>query len=250
MPQCRERLQLITKRQLRDYRTDGFVRFQSLVSKQTVTNLRCEILHITAAPPPDLAVSYEPTLDQASQSTQPLRLRKIRNIGRFSKLIMSFCTSSRITMLARDLLGGPIGFYGDQVLFKPAACGSAKPLHQDAAYLRVQPSEGVITCWCALDNADELNGCMHYIPGSHKHGLVSHTHLSATPHLVAGRFDDIPVAVPAMAGDCIVHNSLTLHMTPPNRSERPRWALIVHYVRLDAQFPSRSRQAVPVVPVN
>jgi phytanoyl-CoA hydroxylase len=237
--------ELLTLDQLGYYERDGFLKVEKLISGAKVHELRTEIHRLAHNPPSGLILDYE-----AAFSTEPESqrlVRKIRNVGRHSSLVLNFCTSAPMTIVARDILGGPIGFYGDQALFKAAVGGSAKPLHQDAAYFRINPPTAVVTFWCSLDVADESNGCMHYIPGSHKQGIVDHSLIANTPHLVAGPQNGKLVAVPTSEGDCLVHNSVTFHMTPPNTSPRPRLALLAHYVRLDASFPPRSPNAVPII---
>jgi hypothetical protein len=240
---------LLTEAQLADYERDGFLRLKALLSPEIVLALRSEIAHVTAHPPAGLLLSHEAG-GKTDPSAGPEPLRKVRNIGRFSKMIFSICTSGPLTLAAKDILGAPVGFYGDQVLFKPAIEGSAKPLHQDSAYFRIKPPESVITFWCSLNDADVSNGCMHYIPGSQRQGVARHQQLRDSPHLVAEPAIGTLVAVPTREGDCLVHNSVTFHMTPPNTSIRPRLALLVHYVRLDAEFPPRSAQATPIVPLS
>jgi ectoine hydroxylase-related dioxygenase (phytanoyl-CoA dioxygenase family) len=224
-----------------DFERDGFVRAVGLIDARTVEILRAEIQRITQTIDGDPGLSYEFASDETQRP-----IRKIRNVSRFSSTILTFCMQSQVAELAKHILAGDIAFYGDQVLFKPAKCGSAKPLHQDAAYFRVKPPESIVTCWCALDAADESNGCMHYVPGSHRSGIRSHATLAGTPHLVADERDVRLRPVRANTGDCIIHSSLTLHMTPPNTSDCARWALLVHYVKLDAVLPQRSLHAVPV----
>jgi ectoine hydroxylase-related dioxygenase (phytanoyl-CoA dioxygenase family) len=56
---------------------------------------------------------------------------------------------------------------GSQVFCKPPVTGKAIPWHQDGQYWPIRP---IATCsvWIALDDATPENGCMRYIPGSHK----------------------------------------------------------------------------------
>ncbi|MBI3923645.1 MAG: phytanoyl-CoA dioxygenase family protein, partial [Armatimonadetes bacterium] len=111
--------------------------------------------------------------------------------------------------------------------------------HQDNAYFRVSPADHVITCWCALDDATVENGCMFYIPGSHRLGLVDHKAVENTPHLIPPEFqEDKAVAVPIRTGGCIFHHSLVLHKSPPNRTASWRRAFVCHYVRSDAEMPA------------
>lgn len=59
------------------------------------------------------------------------------------------------------------------VIFKhPKVGGEVKP-HQDATYLFSEPLQGkLIGFWIALDEASLENGCLHFVPGSHKKGNV------------------------------------------------------------------------------
>lgn len=40
--------------------------------------------------------------------------------------------------------------------------------HIDSTFLQVDPPEQVIGVWIALDDATEANGCLWFIPGSHR----------------------------------------------------------------------------------
>jgi phytanoyl-CoA hydroxylase len=139
--------------------------------------------------------------------------------------------------IVEDLIGSPIALYETQALLKPPSIGSPKPPHQDNAYFRVIPDDAVITCWGALDDATVENGCMQYIPGSHRLGHIKHKWIEGTPHQVPEGVDlNKAVSVPLKAGGVIFHHSLTLHMSGPNNSQQWRRPLICHYAREDADF--------------
>ena len=40
--------------------------------------------------------------------------------------------------------------------------------HQDATYLYTEPLKKVFGIWIALEDADEDNSCLWFVPGSHK----------------------------------------------------------------------------------
>jgi ectoine hydroxylase-related dioxygenase (phytanoyl-CoA dioxygenase family) len=129
--------------------------------------------------------------------------------------------------------------YSDQVFLKPAHCGSPKPLHQDNSYFRVMPHTAGVTCWMAVDDATIENGCMGYIPGSHKLGLLPHKQIAAA-HLTPEREDFGPeVRVPVKAGSCIFHHLLVLHSSPANHSDKSRRAWALHYANRAAESSSR-----------
>ena len=54
-----------------------------------------------------------------------------------------------------------------QYLFKQPRVGGEVGWHQDATYLRTEPSS-VTGFWFALDDADRDNGCLMVLPGAHR----------------------------------------------------------------------------------
>jgi ectoine hydroxylase-related dioxygenase (phytanoyl-CoA dioxygenase family) len=151
--------------------------------------------------------------------------------------------------IVADLIGTPFSVSETQSLLKPPSIGSPKPPHQDNAYLQVEPPDALVTGWCALDDATIENGCMRYVPGSHRLGMISHTWLSGTTHQVPSGVDEGQcVAVPVKAGAVIFHHSLTLHCSGENRSTNWRRAMICHYVRDDADLSKAIRSAQPLIP--
>ncbi|MDB6042320.1 MAG: Deoxyhypusine synthase [Gammaproteobacteria bacterium] len=61
------------------------------------------------------------------------------------------------------------------MILKPAHQGGATPWHQDEAY-RVAPDFDYrqVSIWVPLQDATLENGCMMYIPGSHRSGVLPH----------------------------------------------------------------------------
>ena len=137
--------------------------------------------------------------------------------------------------VAENLVGADIQLFHDQALYKPARHGGEVPWHQDNGYWRCAPPE-LVSIWIALDDADVVNGCMHVVPGSHREGAASHdrarTDRGELPALLAVDVDPLQaVPVPVKAGFGMVHHCQTLHWTPPNRSDRDRRAMVIHYMK-------------------
>ena len=136
--------------------------------------------------------------------------------------------------IAESLIGSDIQLFHDQALYKPAYHGGEVHWHQDNAYWQCDPPN-LVSIWIALDDADEENGCMNVIPGSHLEGLSSHGRAKSEkgelPALLQVNADESrAVAVPVDAGYAMVHHCMTLHQTNPNRSPRDRRAMVIHYM--------------------
>ena len=111
---------------------------------------------------------------------------------------------------------------------KPPRHGHETPWHQDESYWDPAFDYRAVGAWLALDDVDEDNGCMCFIPGSHRGEVLEHRHIGDDP-AVHGLWTEhadpsTAVAVPLMAGGATFHHPRTLHHTPPNRTDRRRRA--------------------------
>lgn len=123
------------------------------------------------------------------------------------------------------LIGPNVQLHHTKLLAKPAAKGGGFPMHQDYPYF---PHErhSMMAVSVYLDDADDENGCIRVVPGSHKLGP-----LACDPGGVYLPPEEYPlsagVSCPAKAGDALFFNYLTVHGSPPNRSERPRRNILI-----------------------
>lgn len=151
----------------------------------------------------------------------------------FRRFIFNGCLPSMVA----QLLGKPSLLLVDQIFMKPPRIGSGKPWHQDNAYFRCSPADEVLTAWIALDDADESNGCLHYIDGSHLSALLKHEPLADEPHNktpAAEKIDTQRTSCAAVRrGGVVFHHSQTLHASPPNESDRWRRAYATHWATAD-----------------
>ncbi len=164
--------------------------------------------------------------------------------------------SPAFLMAASQLLDGAVRFWHDQLFCKPAHHGGVVAWHQDYSYwTRTQPMQH-LTCWMALDDSTVDNGCLYYVPGSHRWDLLPVTGL-------AGNMDEIrtvltpeqleqfhPVPVELKRGQCTFHHPLTVHGSYENRSDRPRRATLVNAFRDGVRSASDEAllAGVPVIP--
>ena len=142
-----------------------------------------------------------------------------------------------LVSVAEQLLGGGVRFWHDQVFVKPASDGALVAWHQDYSYwTRTKPCAH-LTAWVALDDADEDNGCVRYVPGSHRWPLLPRPQLSGDmvtmlKHLSEEQRANIrPVLSKLMAGQASFHHAMTLHGSFENRSNRPRRGVVINFMR-------------------
>ena len=138
---------------------------------------------------------------------------------------------------ASQLLGGAVRFWHDQLFCKPAQHGGVVAWHQDYSYWTRTRPMAHLTCWIGLDDATADNGCLQYVPGSHRWDLLPITGL-------AGDMDAIqtvltpeqkvkfkPVAIELKKGEGAFHHPLMVHGSYANSTERPRRATVINVFR-------------------
>ena len=155
--------------------------------------------------------------------------------------------------IARQLLGPKTQFSFDHALIKPARTGAATPWHQDEAFRDPAYDYHELSFWMPLQPVDLENGCMEFIPRSHKTEILPHrspgNDVSLHALECAGEIDfRAAIRVPLAAGGCTIHTPRTLHGTGPNRSGAPRLAYVLgfntprqHRV-VSREFPWRSEK--------
>ncbi|MBA3847607.1 MAG: phytanoyl-CoA dioxygenase family protein [Planctomycetes bacterium] len=229
----------LSQLQLDRFSADGYLVVPDLVPASTLEGLRARIDQIEAD-----ASGAQAHAHQFETAVATRALRKLDEPARRDPIFRAAIATPALLAIAYELTGGGdagLACYSDQVFMKPARCGSEKPLHQDNSYFRVTPNSTGITCWLAIDDATTANGCLHYVPGSHRLGLLNHrsiNHIHLTPDVDAPLGAE--VAVPVRAGTCIFHHLLTLHGSKANLSEHPRRAYAIHYANRCATASNRA----------
>lgn len=142
------------------------------------------------------------------------------------------------TVPASQLLDGAVRFWHDQLFCKPARHGGVVAWHQDYSYwTRTQPMAH-LTCWIALDDSTRDNGCLQYIPGSHRWNLLPITGLAGDMEAIREVLDDAqwrqfqqPVPIELNAGQASFHHPLMVHGSFANHTDRPRRATVINALR-------------------
>src|SRR5262245_14711554 len=135
------------------------------------------------------------------------------------------------TEFASALLGKDVEFWYDQFLAKPPHEGARTPWHQDEAYWGRNLDERGITCWMPFHDVDVENGCMHFVPGAHREGIIPHrSQDNVQSDLLVCEVDPARIVpAPIKLGDVTFHHGKMPHMTTPNASPRWRRALSQHF---------------------
>jgi ectoine hydroxylase-related dioxygenase (phytanoyl-CoA dioxygenase family) len=202
---------------LDDLRREGWVLVPDLFSAAECDEI---VEHIEAAP-------FRLDLGRAEDGTMAYRPM----VHLTDPFLRDVCCDPRWHDIAVPFLGPDVRLYWEQSVAKPPAARTELPWHQDNGYTPLDPEE-YLTCWLALDDVDEDNGCLRVIPRSHLDGTrPHHDDRGGNPYFRVG-FDgevDAGVAVPVPRGSVLVFSSLLLHRSGPNPSGRDRRAWIIQF---------------------
>jgi phytanoyl-CoA hydroxylase len=143
-----------------------------------------------------------------------------------SAFLREFVSAPLFVDLCIDLIGPHARLYWDQAVYKKPGTAASFPWHQDNGYAFVEPQQ-YLTCWIALSDANEDNGCPWVVPGIHRMGTLHHDLTDIG--LVCLDNPSGAVPVPVHSGDMVVFSSLTPHCTGPNDTTAVRKSYIVQY---------------------
>ena len=111
---------------------------------------------------------------------------------------------------------------------KPALNGKKTPFHQDGEYWPIQPL-ATCTVWIAVDEANVENGCLRYIPGSHRpnrllaHEVKDDPNYTLNRELLKTEYDESQAEDLILpAGGMALHDVYIAHGSEENRSPHPR----------------------------
>ncbi len=227
---------------LQRFQQDGYLQLHGFFGPERLEELSEQLaLYIEKVVPwlPGSEAFYE-------QKGEAKTLKQLPRMGQHFAFFDRLLRQSELRELAERLLEDEVTPKDVAWFNKPARIGDATPPHQDGHYFMLEPNEA-LTFWIPLDIVDEENGCVRYIPGSHRQGLRPHTRsntLGFSQHIDG--YDEADrareVAMPAVPGDMLVHHSLTIHRASPNRSDRHRPAMGLIYYAARAREDTAAKQ--------
>lgn len=157
-----------------------------------------------------------------------------------------FARHPRLADLCLDLVGSDVDLYWDQAVYKKPEKPRRFPWHQDNGYAYVEPQQ-YLTCWVALTDAGERNGCPQVAPGLHRHGTLAHRYVDPLGFECFAAPPEPPHVAEVAAGGVVVFSSLTPHMTGPNTTDEVRKAYILQYAPQGAERLEGDPAAGPAV---
>ncbi len=235
------------------FESDGFITGISLISKEQIAALRKALDELIDAENVDLF--YEYNLNESTDENR--RLFHALGAWRISTAFHDLIFHRPIIEMAENLIGGPVRFWHDQVFVKPPHDGAVVAWHQDYSYWTRTVPLAHLTCWIGLDDSNEENGCVQYVPGSHRWHLLPRGELASDmtavfKHLNAEQKDAfVPVPAEMKAGEGSFHHPMTVHGSFENNSDRPRRGVVLNFIRDGVRSNTNEPllNGIPVIPM-
>ena len=225
----------LSDEQVQFYHENGYLANVKMFDDKVIEVLREELGRIKNMNTSERELFYEFHSNESTSADHVL----LHALGawRVSPAFHDILWNPAFVMAASQLLGGPIRFWHDQLFSKPAKHGGVVAWHQDYSYwTRTTPMQH-LTCWTGLDDATTENGCLQYVPQSHKWGLLDKPELAGDMEGIneylteeqKAKFKPIPIEL--KKGYATFHHPLMVHGSYENHSDRPRRAVVLNVFR-------------------
>jgi ectoine hydroxylase-related dioxygenase (phytanoyl-CoA dioxygenase family) len=244
----------LSDEQVAFYHNQGYLAGVRILTDEQIGKLRAELIEFFDPQHPGHELWYEYHTNESNKPDTVL----FHALGawRIRPGFHDILWHPAFTVAASQLLGGAVRFWHDQLFCKPAKHGGVVAWHQDYSYWTRTKPMAHLTCWIGLDESTKANGCVHYVPGSHRWELLPITGL-------AGNMDAIkevlspaqweqfthPVAIELKAGECSFHHPLMVHGSFENATERPRRATVINAFRDGVKSDSNEPMLAGVPPI-
>lgn len=244
----------LSSEQIESYNSNGYLAGIKMLEDEQIEVLRAELDQLADPAHPGNQLFYE---YHSNESTDPEKIL-FHALGgwRISPGFHDLLWNPAFLLAASQLLEGPVRFWHDQIFYKPAHHGGVVSWHQDYSYWTRTKPMAHLSCWIGLDESTRENGCVHYVPGSHKWNLLPITGLADDMKSIESVLTEEqkqgfkPVAIELRQGEASFHHPLMVHGSFENQTDRPRRATVINVFRDGVKSASDNPplEGVPAIP--
>jgi ectoine hydroxylase-related dioxygenase (phytanoyl-CoA dioxygenase family) len=243
----------LSSEQIEFFHANGYLHGIRALNDEQIETLRHELSQLSDPNHPGNQLFYE---FHSNESTDPSTvLFHALGAWRIMPGFHDLLWNPAFVMPASQLLGGAVRFWHDQLFCKPPKQGGVVAWHQDYSYWTRTEPMAHLSCWIGLDDSTRENGCVHYVPGSHRWDLLPITGLANDMQAIANVLDEEqkkqfkPVPIELKKGECSFHHPLMVHGSFENQSDRPRRGAVINVFRDGVRSASNNPllEGVPVI---
>ena len=152
------------------YKKHGYLIAPNIISQKAIAALKEEALSIVKGE----RGNVDGLLDNIEDLSDEDVLKKYSAIHfphKISPLIKSYAAHKEIAEILSEVVSSNMKCL-QTMLFMKGPGKKGQSWHQDEYFIPTR-DKSLVGAWIALDDADEENGCLWIIPGSHKSGFIS-----------------------------------------------------------------------------
>ncbi len=215
---------MLSPEQVESFNENGYLRIPRVYTADEVEAMRTELDRLVQDwattnmgwSGPWRQVYMSPEVEQRSMLTH------LHDLHFYSQAWCHAVTHPRLAAAMADLLGPNVELHHTTLHVKPPETGMPFPLHQDSPFYQHE-GFGYVDALVHLDDTNDENGCLRFVPGSHKTGHLEHITQNCSPHLPTDHWRlENTVPCPAQAGDVVAFSIYTVHGSFINRTDRWR----------------------------
>lgn len=234
----------LTQVELDQVLDQGFLIKRGLISPEQICKISSEIdsLH------EQLPASASNVAWEKLEPGKPRRIKQLMHSEKVSPGLDQVLRSDEVLDIVEAIIGHDISLFHSKLLMKAARDGSVTPWHQDYAYwVKGMNRPLQLNCMLAIDRQTRENGCIQFVPGTQKQGLIKHEKRENESFgiFLPGHFYQRPdaVYVELEPGDCVFFGPLVIHGSDGNHSALHRRANTVAYT-VTGDDPSQCREVL------
>lgn len=226
----------LTARQLETYHRDGYLILPELFTPSEVAGMKAELTRIQ-----DINTDHLVRERTGGIAKTIYRVHDARS-PTASHLFQAAVRAPRLLDPARQLLkDDALYIHHTKCNLKTAIDGSVWQWHQDYGTWKLDgiPEARLTTALIMLDEPTQANGCLYFIPGSHKEGNLDPIFDEATAYkfwvvpkpqlLEIMRRSPEPIPIVGRPGTVVFFDANILHSSGHNLSQNDRWQVYVVY---------------------
>jgi ectoine hydroxylase-related dioxygenase (phytanoyl-CoA dioxygenase family) len=229
---------MITREDVELYKENGYLLVKGVYNIQEVEEMREAVEGIITR-----AIQSKADANAAWQGEflppeelKKLALKGFHDVHYHDSVFMRAIIHPNMAAILTKIIGPNVQLHHSKMLVKPPKNGAAFPMHQDFPYFPHE-KHTMLAASVHLDDADEENGCLRVIPGSHRDGSLPHVGSYYLNHKEYPIKDGVPLI--AEAGDVLFFNYLTIHGSEANHSSRTR-RNVLFQCRDASDFPTEN----------
>ncbi|HEX3933271.1 MAG TPA: phytanoyl-CoA dioxygenase family protein [Puia sp.] len=228
----------LNEKQIHSFAENGFIVIDDFLSPAELEDWRRTVMVATTAragkkmPDKDILTGGDDGINEDAGYFGKV-FDQLINLWQTDQGVKRLMLDERIGKMAAQLAGvDGIRIWHDQALFKrPWANPTA--WHLDTPFWSFSDRRA-LSIWVALDDATLENGCLFFIPGSHRHTGFGNSAIGKNMDGIFSVYPELTtyrsVAAPMKAGSCSFHNGLTVHGANANMTNGYRRAMTCAYM--------------------